>query len=64
MYTSHSIEKIAASNRREALVAADQRRLAREVRRTAPRPAAPATTGVGTTVPRPHRWFDMSAVWQ
>lgn len=59
MYTSYSIEKVASSNRAEALAAAEASRLARAVRRTAPAVPQHASPATGTIrVPRQRRWLD------
>lgn len=61
MYTSYSIEKIASSNRREALAAADARRLARAFRRTAPAEPRQESPTTGTIrIPRQRRWFGVA----
>ena len=61
MYTSYSIEKIADSNRREALAAAEARRLARAFRRTAPAEAQQESPTAGTIrIPRQRRWFGVA----
>lgn len=62
MYTSYSIEKVAAGNRRDALAAAEQARLVREVRSTVPPPTGPTTVGAPVRISRQHWWFGMSAV--
>ncbi len=61
MYTSYSIEKIASSNRHEALAAAAERRTARAFRATAqaePRQESPATGTI--RIPRQRRWFGVA----
>jgi hypothetical protein len=61
MYTSYSIEKIAGTHRREALAAAEERRLARAVRRTAPTEPTPVSPAAGTIrIPRQRRWFGLA----
>lgn len=63
MYTSYSIEKIASSNRREALAAADARRLARAFRRTPGAEAQQESPTTGTIrIPRQRRWFGVAVV--
>ena len=63
MYTSYSIEKIADSNRREALAAAEARRLARAFRRTAPAEAQQESPTAGTIrMPRQRRRFGVAVV--
>lgn len=58
MYTTYAIEKIALSNHREALAAAEQRRMARAVRRTAPADTRQDPPGAGTVrFPRRRRWL-------
>ena len=58
MYTSYSIEKIADSNRREALAAAEARRLARAFRRTVTAESQQESPSAGTIrIPRQRRWF-------
>ena len=60
MYTSYSIEKIASRNRHEALAAAEERRTARELRRTTPEPKRqPAATGT-IRIPGQRRWFGVA----
>lgn len=59
MYTSYSIEKVASSNRTEAIAAAQARRLAREVRRTTPVGPQHESPSTGTIrIPRQRRWLD------
>lgn len=61
MYTSYSIEKIASSNHREALAAAEQRRLARAFRSTPPAEALQQSPAGGTIrIPRQRRWFGVA----
>jgi hypothetical protein len=61
MYTSsYSIEKVAGTTHREALAAAEARRLARAVR-TTPTDTQPASPAGGTIrIPRPRRWFGVA----
>jgi hypothetical protein len=63
MITSYSIEKIAASNRTDALAAAEARRLARAFRTTStrvePQSASPAAGTI--RIPRRRRWFGVAA---
>jgi hypothetical protein len=58
MYTSYAIEKVAESSRREALAAAEQRRLAREVRR--PQQDTATTAPSGIRIARPRRWLGLA----
>jgi len=61
MYTSsYSIQKVAASTHREALAAAEARRLARAVRstHTGTQPVSPASGTI--RIPRPSRWFGVA----
>lgn len=61
MYTSYSIEKIASNNRREALAAAEERRLARAFRNAPPAEAQLESPSAGTIrIPRPRRWFGVA----
>lgn len=61
MYTSYSIEKIAGSNRREALAAAEQRRLVRALRSTPPAEAQQQSPAADTIrIPRQRRWFGVA----
>ena len=65
MYTSYSIEKVASSNRTEAIAAAEARRLARAVRRTTPagpQQESPATSTI--RIPRQRRWFGIAVAGQ
>ena len=57
MYTSYSIEKVASSNRREALEAAAQLRVARELGRSQ-KVDTPAPTGTTIRIPRQRRWLE------
>ena len=61
MHTSYSIEKIASSNRHEALVAAEERRRARAFRRTAPEPTRQSAATGTIRLPRQRRWFGVPA---
>ena len=62
MFTSYSIEKIASSNRHEALAAAAERRTRPRVPRAPlpaePRPESPATGTI--RIPRQRRWFGVA----
>jgi hypothetical protein len=61
MYTSYAIEKIATNNRREAVAAAEQRRLARAFRSTPPAEGQQQSPATGTIrIPRPRRWFGVA----
>lgn len=61
MYTSYAIEKVASQNRREAVAAAEQRRLARAFRSTPPAEALPQSPASGTIrIPRQRRWFGVA----
>jgi len=60
MYNGYYIEMIADSNRREALAAADARRLARAFRRTAPAEVQQSPTSGTIRIPRPRRWFGVA----
>ena len=65
MYTSYSIEKIASTNRREAIAAAEARRVTRAVRRSTPaepRPASPTSDPI--RIPRRRRWFGVAVPGQ
>lgn len=58
MHTSYSIEKIASSNRREALAGAEERRTARAFRGAAPAAPRHESPTAGTIrIPRRRRWF-------
>jgi hypothetical protein len=60
MFTSYSLEMIASSTHREALAAAEARRLARAVRSTRKdtEPASPARDTI--RIPRSLRWFGVA----
>jgi hypothetical protein len=60
MYNSYVIETIADNKRREALAAADARRLARALRRTASAEAQPSPRSGTIRIPRPRRWFGVA----
>lgn len=61
MYTSYAIEKVASQNRREAVAAAEQRRLARAFRSTPPAEGLPQSPASGTIrLPRQRRWFGVA----
>ena len=60
MYNSYVIETIADSTHREALAAAEARRLARAFRST-PADVQPASPARGTIrIPRHRRWFGIA----
>ena len=61
MYTSYAIEMIASSNHREAIAAAEQRRLVRALRSAPPAEAQLQAPATGTIrIPRPRRWFGVA----
>ena len=65
MYTSYSIEKIASSNHREAIAAAEQRRLARAFRSTPSAEAQQQSPATGPIrIPRHRRWFGVAVPGQ
>ena len=60
MYDSYVIETIADSLRRDALAAADARRLARAFRPTAPAEVQQSPSTGTIRIPRQRRWFGVA----